>query len=130
MVADIFLISFCISFIILFLSTFSLSYLSDVLDINVTALLNSDLTALVYSVLLKISTIYFFTFFIKLPKMATQSGEDNPSEKISSTFYESFKLPSSCFFGSSPFAELSLSSVFLPLPAKYFFKYILRVNLI
>ena len=61
--------------------------------------------------------------------MATQSGEDNPSEKIS-TFCESFKLPSSCFFGSSPFAELSLSSVFLPLPAKYFFKYILRVNLI
>ena len=54
--------------------------------------------------------------------MTTQSGEDNPSEKISTTFCESFKLPSCCFFGSSPFVGLSLSSRFLPLSAKYFNK--------
>ena len=62
--------------------------------------------------------------------MATQSREDNPSAKISSTFYESFKLLSRCIFGSSPFVELLLSSHFLPIPAKYLFNSILRVNLI
>ena len=62
--------------------------------------------------------------------MVTHSGEDNPSAKTLSTFCESFKLLSRCIFGSSPFVELSLSSCFLPLPTKYFFESILRVNLI
>ena len=128
MVVDISLISFCISFIIFSLSTFSLSYLSNFLDINVTVLFNSSRScspliwlSLVSSVLQKISTTCFFTFFIQLNKMGTQSGVDYPADKTSSTLCESFRLTSRWFFfGSSPFVELSVSSLFFITSSKIF----------
>ena len=88
MVADISLISICMSFIIFSISTFSLSYSLNFSNINVIVLFNSNSCCspliwlfLVSSVLLKISIIDFSTFFIQLTKMATQSEEDNPFAK-------------------------------------------------
>ena len=62
---------------------------------------------------------------IQLTKVTTQAREDNPYTflftLLSSIFWESFKLPSRWFFGSSLFVEVSLSSRCLPISTKSFF---------
>lgn len=111
-----------------------ISYLLNILDINVIVLFNSirccsakmcSPVGVVFSFLCfaKKLTTCFSKFFMQLSKAVTKPGKDHSLAKISSTFvnHSNFML----LFWISLFLEVWPSSRFLPRPAKYFLKSIL-----